>query len=169
MIIRIIKTLHLIRHAKSSWEDAGLADIHRPLSQRGERDCRIMAAALYAAGVQFKQVYCSVAKRARLTIQGLADHWPGQSIEWQTTEALYTFSSSAIWPWVNGLDDDFNEVFVVGHNPAFTDFINAAGAEYIENLPTCGYAKLTFPQAVWADVCEYSATSLQFLKPKMFK
>ena len=164
-----MKTLHLIRHAKSSWDEVGLADIHRPLSRRGESDCGIMAAALFAAGVQFKQVYCSVAQRARLTIQGLADDWPGQPIEWQTTDALYSFSSTGVWQWVNGLDDDFNEVFLVGHNPAFTDFINEAGNEKINNLPTCGYVKLTFPPAVWADVCEGTATSLHYLKPKMFK
>ena len=164
-----MKTLHLIRHAKSSWEQAGLADIHRPLSRRGERDCQLMAKALYAEGVQFNQVYCSVAQRARLTIQGLADDWPGQPIEWQTVDALYTFSSAAIWQWVHAMDDDFNAAFLVGHNPAFTDFINEAGAEQIENLPTCGYAKLSFPQAVWSEVCAGSATSLHFLKPKMFK
>ncbi|WP_223789599.1 SixA phosphatase family protein [Marinicella meishanensis] len=165
-----MKSVHLIRHAKSSWDHPGLADRARPLSQRGHRDTRIMAHAMHEAGVVFDHVLCSVAQRAQLTIQGVAEHWPGRPIDWQLHESLYTFSASAIWSLVRALTDDQQVVFLVGHNPAFTDFVNQASAAGLANVPTCAYAHVSFTQATqWQEVVAGTAELAAFMKPKMFK
>ncbi len=164
-----MKTIHLIRHAKSSWQHTHLSDQNRPLSKRGINDCGIMAKALLAAGVQFSQVYCSRAQRAQLTIQGLAENWRGKPIEWQTSDALYTFSSTQLWQIVSALGDELDQVFLVGHNPAFTDFINEASGVELDNLPTCAYARLVFPVNIWHDIRQQQAELADLMRPKMFK
>lgn len=165
-----MKSVQLIRHAKSSWDHPGLADRSRPLSQRGQQDTRIMAQALHEAGVVFDHVQCSIAQRARLTIQGLADHWPGRPIEWQLNEALYTFSADTLWSIVRGLDDELSTVVLVGHNPAFTNFVNQASGAGLANVSTCAYVHVRFENADhWQGLSPGGARLEAFLKPKMFK
>ena len=133
------------------------------------KDCRIMAEALQHAGVAFNQIYCSVAQRAQLTIQGLAECWQGCSFEWQVTDSMYVFSSSQIWQFTKGLDDDIDQVCLVGHNPAMTDFINQASAAELENFPTCAYAKIRFPTNLWSEIDQQQGELIDLLRPKMFK
>jgi len=164
-----MKTIHLIRHAKSSWEDSNLTDVNRPLAQRGINDCKIMASHLIEAGWNHRNIYCSQAQRAQLTIQGVADALPKLSIDWQIDSALYTFSSVVLIDWFKALDDDINQVTIVGHNPALTDLINQISGAELANLPTCGYLQLQSKIHAWQDINTAKFHSVQFLKPKMFK
>lgn len=161
-----MKTVHLIRHAKSSWDHPGLSDSERPLNDRGIRSCKIMAQPIWDAGCRFENVFCSRAKRTQLTIQGLADALPGKSIEWQVEDALYTFSGRALLDWVNLLSEDLENVLLIGHNPATTDFCNGMANAGIPNVPTCGYAQIRFPQTKWVDLTVGSGTLAAFLTPK---
>ncbi len=173
-----MKIIQLIRHAKSSWEAAHLTDQQRPLNHKGSKDCAVMARALHAAGIKLHPVYCSTAQRAQLTIQGIAEHWPAASLgcsavplNWQLSDALYTFSSTQLWQFIHALDDEIDEVCLVGHNPAFTDLINTSQSkpEHLANFPTCGFAELTFAAATWDQLCPGGAQLVQFFKPKMFR
>src|SRR5215210_6948945 len=67
-----MKTLHLVRHAKSSWDDAALADHDRPLAPRGRRAAKLLAGYLHREGIAPELVLCSSARRARETLEGLA-------------------------------------------------------------------------------------------------
>ncbi|NJN00008.1 MAG: phosphoglycerate mutase [Phormidesmis sp. RL_2_1] len=163
-----MKKLHLIRHAKSSWADGTMADINRPLNQRGIASCRVMAPQMVKAGCCFKQVFCSPAVRAQSTIEQLSQHLPKAAIAWQIEHALYTFDSEDLWTWWRGLDDTLSEVVIVGHNQALTDFCNQVGDQPIENIPTCGYVQLAFEHRSWQALSAGSAQRLSFLKPKMF-
>lgn len=163
-----MKTLHLIRHAKSSWKNPGLADIERPLNERGRKACILMAEPILDAGCHFEHVYCSIARRAHMTIQGIDEALPGTQIEWELVESLYTFSSSSLLDWIRGLDDAVDEAVLIGHNPAFTDLVNELGNQFIANLPTCGYVQLQLEPRSWRNAGQNSGKLETFLSPKMF-
>jgi len=172
-----MKTIHLIRHAKSSWEDSGLSDINRPLAQRGINDCKIMGEHLIGAGWNHQNIYCSQAQRAQLTIAGIAEacaqlDWvslPQMNIEWQVAPKLYTFSADVLIDWLSEYSDEFDEVTLVGHNPALTDLINQLSDTNLSNLPTCSYAQLTAEIHQWQETEATKFHMVHFLKPKMFK
>ena len=164
-----MKTIHLIRHAKSDWSNPELSDIERPLNSRGQKACKIMAPHIVEAGCGFEHVFCSIAARAQLTIQGISEALPDREVDWQLEDALYTFSSQSILYWCQSLDNDLNEIVIVGHNPAFTEFCNGMGDQYIANLPTCGYAQISFPQANWQELTPSSGETISILIPKQFR
>ena len=164
-----MKTIHLIRHAKSSWEDSRLSDIKRPLAQRGINDCKVMGEHLIESGWDYQNIYCSEAQRAQLTIKGIAGSLPTIPFEWQVDTQLYTFSAGVLIDWISELSDEFSHVTLVGHNPALTDLINQVSDSFLDNLPTCSYAQLQSEVNLWQDIEAATFQLTQFLKPKMFK
>lgn len=163
-----MKTLHLIRHAKSSWDNPGWMDRERPLNARGVRACEVMAAEIAAQGRSFRQVFCSSAERAQATIIHLSEALPGQVIGWQTVEALYTFSAPRLLSWCESLGDSLTEVTLIGHNPALTDLCNRLGDRFIDHIPTCGYVQLQLPTDHWQQMASVPGHVRAFLYPKMF-
>ncbi len=164
-----MKTIHLIRHAKSSWQQPHLRDINRPLAQRGINDCKIMAAHLLAAGWNHHHIFCSQAQRAQLTIQGISQALNNCDIQWQVTADLYTFSSDVLLGWLCQLNNETDDVTLIGHNPGFTDLINQLTSADLDNLPTCAYAQMTANLTDWSNIKNGSFELQTFLKPKMFK
>jgi phosphohistidine phosphatase len=121
-----MKRIHLLRHAKSSWDDPTLADHERPLSKRGEKACRHVAAWIAESGVRPQLVLCSTATRARRTLElvlpsldttGSSDGEPVVSFD----AGLYHASADALLERVRELDMDVNDVLLVGHNPGLQD------------------------------------------------
>ena len=171
-----MKKLHLIRHAKSSWADSGMADVDRPLNQRGLRSCPVMAEQIVKAGCPFEQIFCSPAVRAQSTIEQISQHLAERDISWQTDDELYTFDVRALLSWCQRLDDAIlpgrasvnAQPIIVAHNPALTELCNLLGDHPIENLPTCGYVQLAFQLDSWKELSAGSGELLSFLKPKMF-
>ncbi len=162
-----MKKIHLIRHAKSSWEDSSLADRHRPLNERGMDACHFMASHIAEAGCDFTHVFCSPAVRAQSTIALIDEHLSNKAIQWQIDDALYTFDSANLHRWCRTLDESMSEVVIVGHNPAFTDFCNEVSNSDIRNIPTCGYVQLqTNKECTWRSISEASFELTTFLKPK---
>ncbi len=162
-----MKKIHLLRHAKSSWEDALLADIDRPLHERGRKTCGFMARHIADAGCCFAQIFCSPAVRAQETIGLLSSALPEAALEWQTAEQLYTFESAAIWDWCRSLSESIREPLLVGHNPALTDFCNQLSGSAVKNIPTCGYAQLAVTkECPWAVLAEGAAELALLLRPK---
>ncbi|MCX7553043.1 histidine phosphatase family protein [Marinicella sp. S1101] len=159
-----MKTLHLIRHAKSSWDNPRLSDQHRPLNSRGRKDAVIMAKALDDVFERWPKVFCSPATRARETITTIAENWAGDAFDWQVVDDLYEFSASNLISWLSTALLTHDELLLVGHNPAFTNLINHLSDADLANFPTCAYAKLTFE-----DIEAGGGAMACFLKPKMFK
>jgi phosphohistidine phosphatase len=159
----IVKTLHLMRHAKSSWKQPELADRERGLNKRGRRDAPRMGAAL-AARVQPMIIHVSTAHRAQLTLEGLCRGWPAlQEHPHISDEALYTFDANELLDWLSQRPENEQSLFVIGHNPALTDLVNSlVGQCCLHNLPTAGYVELNLPIGRWRDlplgeaVLEYS-------------
>ncbi len=148
-----MKTLHLLRHAKSSWSEPGLSDRERGLNQRGRRDAPRMGRAL-AQQMAPMTVAVSPARRAQLTLDGLCDGWPALGdLPHYTEEDLYTFSSEDVMEWICAQDDSHPALFVIGHNPALTELVNELTGEYtLDNLPTAGYARLGLAIDHWSEL-----------------
>ena len=163
------KKLHLIRHAKSSWDNPDLTDFQRPLNQRGRKNCKVMAEPIIKAGCSFENVFCSPAKRAEETIEQIASCLHQNSITWQKDEDLYTFSFNKLLSWCKNLDDNLSDVVVIGHNPALTQFCNVIALANLTNLPTCAYACINFDGGVsWRDLTEGIGTLEVLLTPKEY-
>ncbi|MDA0349679.1 MAG: histidine phosphatase family protein [Verrucomicrobia bacterium] len=163
-----MKIIHLIRHAKSGWDNANLSDKERTISAKGDQSCKLMAERIVEAGCKFDRVFCSTATRAQMTIQALKNALNNHEIEWTSEEALYTFDHYDLLEWCMNLPDTLNELVVVGHNPAITEFTNRMSDRYFDNIPTCGYVQLVFPQAAWRDLLNASAKCTFILTPKQF-
>lgn len=162
-----MKTIHLIRHAKSSWSQPQLDDINRPLNARGVRSCKAMAPAIVKAGCSFSPIFCSPAVRAQSTIELLNEALPSQALQWQISPDLYCFSSYELLRWFKGLDEGLSEVVVVGHNPALTDFCNEISQAGLDNIPTCGYVQLKSQSNVsWQQLQDVPFELTCFIKPK---
>lgn len=163
-----MKTIHLLRHAKSSWSDPDLSDRDRPLNSRGKRAVLLMIEPLWKAGCRFENVYCSPAKRARHTIRRISKSLNGEGIFWTTDEELYTFEADRLLQWLQDRDESLDNVMLVGHNPAITELANLLGDQAIDNVPTCGYVQLQAEVASWQKLKSGSARTVTFLYPKMF-
>ena len=145
------KELLLLRHAKSAWDDPTASDRERGLNNRGRRNAPQMGRAL-AGMLEAGPIHVSPARRAQLTLGGLQDGWPElQGHQHVTEEALYTFAAEDLVDWLSGRDDGESSLFLIGHNPAFTDLINWLCGEYVlDNLPTAGFARLSLDVDSWS-------------------
>jgi phosphohistidine phosphatase len=142
--------LHLLRHAKSSWAEAGKSDRERELNSRGRRDAPRMGRAL-ATELEAQPVHLSPARRAQATLAGLCEGWPElAAIEHTTVDALYTFSGQDLVQWIRQCPA-VTSLFLIGHNPGFTELVNfVCGRPALDNLPTAGYVHLCLAIEDWA-------------------
>jgi phosphohistidine phosphatase len=162
-----MKTLHLIRHAKSSWNQTGLSDRERGLNKRGVRDAPRMGEAL-ARRMAPVSIAVSPARRAQLTLAGLCAGWPAlEGLPHYTEEDLYTFSSADVFEWIAGQEKNTGALFIIAHNPALTDLVNTLTGRYsLDNLPTAGYMQLALQVDHWRDLRQGCAVVEYSLFPK---
>jgi phosphohistidine phosphatase len=162
-----MKVLHLMRHAKSSWDNPGLVDRDRGLNKRGKRDAPRMGEAL-SQRMAPMSIAVSPARRAQLTLDGLCDGWPAlRECRHYTEEDLYTFSAEDLLQWIMVQEDSHRRLFMIGHNPAFTDLVNhLTGGEGLDNLPTAGYVELALAIDRWRDLRGGCAVIAHHLFPK---
>ena len=162
-----MKTLRFLRHAKSSWKDTSLSDKDRPLNKRGVKSCKVMARELQELN-PFSSVFVSPAKRAVMTIEGLYNEINNPALHYVIDEDLYTFESSALIAWCQQLEDKFEDVLIVGHNPAMTEAYNWITGDHLENIPTCGYVTLDCQIDQWQQLGFKTGTPIHILKPRDF-
>ncbi len=162
-----MKTLHLLRHAKSSWTAAGVDDHDRDLNERGQRDAPRMGAAL-AERIEPQPIHASSALRAQRTLEGLTEGWPALRLQPHVTEeALYTFDWEEVLAWLQDQQTDRDSLFLIGHNPAFTELCNQLVARRaLDNLPTAGYLRFSADIDDWSDLTEGIATLEGWLFPR---
>lgn len=162
-----VKTLHVLRHAKSSWREASLPDIERGLNKRGLRDAPRMGEAL-SARLAPMSLAVSPARRAQLTLEGLMAGWPALGdLQHYTEDDLYTFDSAEVAAWTAVQQDHHSALFIIGHNPALTELVNQLVGEWVlDNLPTAGYVELQLPIDHWRDVLHCHARLTYRLFPK---
>jgi phosphohistidine phosphatase len=144
-----MKTLTLVRHAKSSWKDSSLADRDRPLNKRGKRDAPEMGRRIVAAGIRPSLIVSSPAVRAWTTAKVIAREigYPREFL--QRDNALYLASVNGILDVIASQDTGFNSLMLVGHNPGFTDFANYLVPGLTNNIPTAGVVSVELHTDEW--------------------
>lgn len=143
-----MKTIVLIRHAKSSWEH-DVSDEKRPLSQRGFNDAKLLAKEFLKYNFNPEIIYSSPAKRAITTCHIFMDVLKQKSDLLKVTDELYDFGGNQVANFIKSLDDDLNDIMIFGHNHAFTAITNTFGDKFIDNVPTSGLVKINFDISSW--------------------
>jgi phosphohistidine phosphatase len=161
-----MKTLTLLRHAKSSWGDSALSDRERPLNERGERDAPVMGRRIVEAGIRPSMIISSPAVRAWTTARIVAQEI-GYPVEFlQRENELYLASLNTLLDVVCAQDNEFNHLMVVGHNPGLTDFANYLSPGLTNNLPTAGVVSVSLEGDDWKLYDCPASTLLTFDYPK---
>ncbi|MGK7389841.1 MAG: SixA phosphatase family protein [Candidatus Cyclobacteriaceae bacterium M2_1C_046] len=161
-----MKTLYLVRHAKSSWKDSSLDDEDRPLNKRGKRDAPKMGERLAKRNVFPDLMITSPAVRARTTCEVIADVLEYPEGEIEENEDVYLASEGELLSLVQRCDNLWNTVMIFGHNPGFTEFANSLADEDIDNIPTCGVFACTFDVDDWSEVDFGKGEMILFDYPK---
>jgi phosphohistidine phosphatase len=161
-----MRTLTLIRHAKSSWSFPGLDDQDRPLNRRGQRDAPLMGRVLAVRGFHPDLICTSLALRALRTAETIA-----QAVDYPVPRILldprlYHGDSDDLLKWVQSLDDRYPWVAGVGHNPGLNDLVDRLAREAPANVPTCGVVEMGFACDRWADVGRDRLDAFDFDFPK---
>lgn len=161
-----MKSLILIRHAKSSWK-APLKDIDRPLDNRGILDAHLVAANCLPFLPSTYVLFSSIAKRASHTAYIFAQIflYPIESIIFK--DELYTFDASQLEEIIKSSSNSLESIILFGHNEAITNFVNKFGDVYIDNVPTAGFVSLQFNTDNWAKISKGKTEKIIF--PKKLK
>ncbi|MEM8585863.1 MAG: histidine phosphatase family protein [Bacteroidota bacterium] len=163
-----MKTIYLVRHAKSSWADWSLPDHDRPLNDRGKRDAPFMAAKLHEQGFQMDGILTSTAKRARRTAKAFRQAFALEKNQELRQRALYHADPDEIEAKIKQLPEAWSQVAVFGHNPGFTFLANRSQGAYIDNVPTCSITACRLDTENWANWSTADAERLFFWYPKMW-
>jgi phosphohistidine phosphatase len=157
------RRLHLLRHAKSSGDDASLSDAERPLAARGRSATKALRSHFARTGVSVDLVLCSPAVRTRETWQRVADGVAGEPKVrdvWQVYEA----SAATLLGILRAVDDDVTGVLLVGHNPGIEDLL-AELAGVHQRVPTGGFATLDV-EGSWSALGPHTATLRGLVRPR---
>jgi len=161
-----MKSITLLRHAKSSWQASGLADRERPLNERGLRDAPVMGERISAQDIRPSLVVSSPAARAWATAKLIADSisYPREFL--QRDDRLYLASVESIVDVIADQDQGFNHIMLVGHNPGMTQFANYLIPDITSNLPTCGVISVVVDSDDWDLSVQPDATLTMMDYPK---
>lgn len=146
-----MKTLYLVRHAKSSWKQ-NVDDHERSLKKRGKNDAILVSKKVKSLVAPPQKIISSDAVRALSTALYFKEEFEISDEHFESEPSLYDFRGANVMRFIKSLDDSLDRVMVVGHNHAFTSIANMLGDKYIENVPTCGFVKLEFDEKHWKDI-----------------
>lgn len=166
------RTLVLVRHAKSSWDDSALADHDRPLAPRGVKALDRMREHIAALELGSVRVWCSSARRALDTFEGVRAALPDDAVV-VVDRSIYDANAEALLAHLHDVDDDVERVMVVGHNPTIQDLaIHLAGSgdhdarhQLVTKLPTGAIVTLSF-DGQWQDLAKGTANLDTLFTPR---
>ena len=156
-----MKTLIIIRHAKSSWE-YDVEDKQRPLNSRGLKDAERVSKHFKNQMFTPDAVFSSPAKRALTTCKIFLKNLNIDEKRLKIESALYDFGGQSVTLFLKQLDKKLDKVVIFGHNHAFNSIANRFGSEFIDNLPTCGLVKMEFDIDNWSDLETGKTTYMLF-------
>ena len=161
-----MKTLYLLRHAKSSRDDPKLRDFERPLAKRGLDDAPVMAGRFMDRDSSVACIISSPANRAKATAKIFATNIGYPVDEIISNPELYFAGTGMFLKAASLVDDYYDSAMLVGHNPAITEFANMMANVEIDNVPTCGLVEMNIPIDSWSEVSTGVATLVEFDYPK---
>jgi phosphohistidine phosphatase len=144
-----MKTLLLLRHAKSSWKEPGMDDHDRPLNDRGKRDAPKVGELILAQNLKPDRIVSSTAKRAKKTAEKVAVSC-GYVDDVEFTRDLYLASLAGFRKVIRNIDDDCERLLLVGHNPGLEILLTAITGDE-ELLPTAALAEIELAVGKWSD------------------
>jgi phosphohistidine phosphatase len=156
-----MKTLYLVRHAKSSWNNITLPDFERPLNERGRKDAPSMALRLKRKKIHVDHLISSPAIRALTTCREFCRIWGLTEKDYSTDKKIYHATADTLLETIKYLDDRHDAVMLFGHNPGITQFANLLFNTAIENIPTTGIVAGSLNISSW-EKCEPGLGELIF-------
>jgi phosphohistidine phosphatase len=167
-----MKRFALLRHAKSSWDDANLDDFERPLNDRGWKAARRMGREFDARHMRFDLVLASTAARVRETIDGVRENFEFDC-PIRFDQQIYLASEVLLLRLVRDLDERVERPLLVGHNPGLERLLarltqgdDGLGDRAPRNFPTCAFALLEVPVPQWREAEPGGARILDLILPK---
>lgn len=161
-----MKTLILVRHAKSSWDAVGLDDAERPLNERGKKDAPQMARRLKDKKIDVDIFISSPAKRACKTAKYFAEEYGLDKKEILIVNKLYGASTGSFLEVVTQLEDKYKTATIFSHNPGITEFANTLTSVHVDNVPTSGIFAVQINTNTWGEFTKAEKNFLFFDYPK---
>ena len=167
-----MKTLTLLRHAKSGWDDPVERDFDRPLNIRGRRAARAVGREMKAQGLGFDRILASPARRVVETLEEISATFGALAPEYD--ERLYLASAATLIDIARGTPDEIGRLLLVGHNPGLEEVAlrlarpeEAGLRDEVElKYPTGTLAEIELPVERWGDIAEQSGTLVRFIRPR---
>jgi phosphohistidine phosphatase len=159
-----MRTLYLLRHAKSSWKDASLADFERPLKRRGREAAEQMGRFLASKKLGLSILISSPSVRTRETVEIVLDH-ASLRVEPQFDQRIYEASLSTLVQIVSEIADDKKVAMLVGHNPGMEELLAFLASEH-RHMPTCALARISLDCSSWTEAGRGSGKLEWFVTPK---
>ncbi len=164
-----MKTLYIVRHAKSSWDHPGLGDDQRPLLEKGKKRTKYVTEYLVENNIRPGLILSSYATRAFETAKLFANslNYPEDKII--VSRSLYHGNLDTLTDYFFEISDDIESLMMFGHNPTFTYFANMFLDTSIDNLPTSGVVCVEFMTDKWEEVLSAKKRTKFVISPKMLK
>lgn len=159
--------LYLLRHAESSEKLPGQPDKERELTSRGIREAILVGTYLYKENISFDTVLCSIAERAKSTANLMADAMKFKTEKIVIEEALYEASTRTFFQFISQLNDDFQKVLCVAHNPAISYLAESLTKAEIGDMPPCGLAVIKFNIGSWKEVSQGNGELQNYVNPQI--
>lgn len=161
-----MKTIILVRHAKSSWDDFSLRDEERPLTDRGKKNAAEMAKRLRKKDIDIDAILTSPAKRAKATADYFADEFDLPKKKFVVMPELYMAGYNAFVSSIRQAPRKADCIAVFSHNNGITEFANTLSATRIDHMPTCSVFAVKVDLKDWADFEPGNAEFYFFDYPK---
>jgi phosphohistidine phosphatase len=157
-------TLYLLRHAKSSWDDASQQDFERPLNNRGRKACAVIGEVIEEKGIDFDLVLVSTALRTRQTIELVKERAKLRG-DVRYDERIYEATVSQLLEVISQVDNDRKSVLLVGHNPGLEGLLTLLTGEDVR-LTTANLAKIKIKATKWSANLANKGTLDWIVRPK---
>ena len=163
-----MKTLYLIRDAKSDWSVPGESDMERDITKKGLKHINTMASYLTLRGIKPDVILSSCALRAQETTNILASNMKFTGLKYYLQE-LYLSPPELIKEIIMAQDDKFSEMFIIGHNPQLSELVFILSAEHIAKMPSLAIVAIKFDIQEWSELEDKQGEIEFFITPKQFK
>ena len=163
-----MKTIYLIKHAKSDWSVSGISDAERDISKKGRKDIKTIGSYLTLRGILPDIILSSYALRAAQTSDILAQTIQSEAPKHYLNE-LYLTSADEIKEIIMVQDEAIESMFIVGHNPQLTELANMLTDEHIAKIPSLGIVAIDFDIDDWSELENKNGEIDFFIYPKQFE